>query len=62
MARQAQEKQLAEIVQFLQNLIMPKFDSAQKQQWFISKATQYYERDGGIWKCNGQKAPQLVII
>jgi hypothetical protein len=62
MARQAQEKQLAEIVRFLRTLIMPKFDSAQKQRRFISKATQYYEREGRIWKRNGQKAPQLVII
>jgi hypothetical protein len=53
---------LKEIYRFLTTLEAPASSSVQDQKRFIQKATQYFVKDGKMWKKRKDRTPLLVIF
>lgn len=62
LGRSEQEIQLTQIQQFLRTLEMPDLRTTQKQRRFIAKASEFYEREGRLWKRNRNGPPLVVIL
>jgi hypothetical protein len=60
-ARSTQENFLVEIKHFLETLETPVFNSIQKKRRFLTKATEFFIKDGRLFKRNGDRTPLLVI-
>jgi hypothetical protein len=56
------DENLKDIFKFLTTLEAPHSDSIQDQKRFVNKATQFFVRDGKMWKRRGKRPPLLVIM
>jgi hypothetical protein len=53
---------LKDIFKFLTMLEAPSYDSIQDQRRFVQRATQYFVKDGKMWKRRKNKTPLLVVF
>ena len=60
--RSAQEQNLKDIQKFLQTLESPPAESTQKKRRFLTKATEFFIKNGQMFKRNGSSTPLLVIF
>jgi transposase InsO family protein len=60
-SRSTQDKMITQIQHFLETLSTPVFDSIQKKQRFLRKATEFFIKDKRLFKRNGNRPPLLVI-
>ena len=56
------DENLKKILKFLTTLEAPPNSSIQEQKRFVKKATQFFIKDGKMWKRRGTKSPLLVIL
>ena len=56
------DENLKDIYKFLTTLEAPHSDSIQDQKRFVNKATQFFVKDGKMWKRRGKGSPLLVIM
>ena len=56
------DENLKDILKFLTTLEAPPTSSIQDQKRFVKKATQFFIKDGKMWKRRGTKSPLLVIL
>ena len=56
------DEDLRKVYKFLTTLEAPRFNSVQEQKRFIQKATQYFVKDGKLWKRRKEKTPLLVVM
>lgn len=56
------DETLKDIFKFLTTLEAPISDSIQDQKRFVKKATQFFVKDGKMWKRRGKQPPLLVIM
>jgi hypothetical protein len=62
LSRIAQEQQLQQIKRFLRTLEMPDLGTAQKQRRFITKASEFFEKNERLWKRKGSDPPLVVVM
>jgi hypothetical protein len=60
--RSAQERNLTDIQKFLRTLEAPPAASPQKKRRFLRKATEFFIKNGQMYKRNGSRPPLLVIF
>ena len=60
-ARSTQEDMITHIYHFLQTLKTPHFETTQKKRRFLTKATEFFIKEGRLFKRNGDRPPLLVI-
>ena len=56
------DETLKDIFKFLTTLEAPHSKSIQEQKRFVRKATQFFVRDGKMWKRRSERPPLLVIL
>jgi len=61
-SRISQENQLQDIFQFLSTLETPVIENVQTKRRFLSKAMEFFIKDGRLFKRNGNRPPLLVIL
>ena len=61
-SRIAQEEMLNHIRHFLETLESPKMETPQKKRRFLAKASDFFMKDGKLFKRNGDRPPLLVIF
>ena len=58
----SQENQLQDIFQFLSTLEAPVIENVQTKRRFLSKAMEFFIKEGRLFKRNGNRPPLLVIL
>jgi len=61
-SRISQEHQLRDILKFLSILEAPIIENVQAKRHFLSKAMEFFIKDGHLFKWNGSRLPLLVIL
>ncbi|KAJ3503912.1 hypothetical protein NLJ89_g8219 [Agrocybe chaxingu] len=60
-SRAKQDRMLADVRKFLETLEAPPISNAQEKRRFLARATEFFIKDGQMYKRNGDHPPLLVI-